>query len=140
MNQPRAGRSESKLPMAAHPQRWIKVNAPVDEGVAGLISALANFPALETVESCAGNDKQGPWVCFRYGAYWENPWRELSEFVLGAFAPALLDAVGDDANVRIQVTPSGQVFGELSIRPGAASEVEAAIRRLPKNLQRAPTP
>ena len=116
--------------MAAHTQTWVKVNAPVDEGVRGIVSALAEFPALETVESCEGNEDEGPWVCFRYGRYWENPWKELSEFVLGTFAPALMEAVGDDASVRIQVTPSKEVFGELSVRPGAASRVEAAIRSL----------
>ena len=113
-----------------HPQTWIKVNAPVDEGVSGLVSALADFPDLETIESCEGNEERGPWVCFRYGAYWHDSWRELAEFVLGEFSPALMDEVGDDASVRIQVTPSKQVFGELSVRPGAAPRVEAAIRRL----------
>jgi len=116
--------------MVTHAQQWVKVNAPVDSGIAGIVSALAEFPSLETVESCEGNEKRAAWVCFRYGAYWKHAWHELSEFIIGILAPRLIDEVGDDASVKIQVTPSGQVFGELSVRPGAASRVEAAIRGL----------
>lgn len=118
------------MTVATHAQKWVKVNAPVDAGVSGIVSALAEFPSLETIESCEGDQDRAGWVCFRYGAYWRNPWRELAEFVLDRFSPALIDAVGDDASVRIQVTPSKQLFGELSVRPGAAPRVEAAIRRL----------
>lgn len=116
--------------MEGHRQAWAKVNAPVDEGVRGIVEALSAFPSLETVESCQGRETSGPWVCFRYGCYWEHPWRDLSEFVLGYMAPELTRIVGDGASVRIQVTPSGVIFGELSVRPGAASEVEAALRKL----------
>ena len=116
--------------MSPHTQIWAKVNAPVDAGVSRIVSALSEFSRLETVESCEGDRERGPWVCFRYGAYWENPWRDLAEFVLGYMAPRLSQIVGDDANVRIQATPGGQIFGELSIRPEAASNVEAALREL----------
>jgi hypothetical protein len=113
---------------------WVKVNAPVDSGIAGIVSELNKFPQLETVESCEGNDKQGPWVCFRYGSYWKNPWSEISKFVLGYLAPRLIESVGDDANIRIQATPSGAIFGELSVRPGAAPRVEAALRELSRDF------
>jgi hypothetical protein len=116
--------------MARHLQKWIKVNAPVDEGISGIVSALGRFPTLETVESCQGNCQKGAWVCFRYGKYWEGGWTEISDFVLGYLAPGLVEAVGDDASVRIQVTTSGQIFGELSIRPGAEHRVEIALRKL----------
>lgn len=119
--------------MEHHSQTWAKVNAPVDQGVRGLIEALSAFPNLETVESCEGSDEQGPWICFRYGDYWEHPWRDLADFVLGYMAPKLVSAVGDDASVRIQVKPSGLVFGELSVRPGAASRVEAALWELARD-------
>jgi hypothetical protein len=116
--------------VAAHNQTWVKVNAPVDQRISGLVATLSLFPSLETVESCEGDEIKGSWICFRYGAYWEHPWHDLADFVLGYMAPRLSQIVGDDANVRIQTTPSGQVFGELSIRPEAASNVEAALREL----------
>ncbi len=113
--------------MAVHEQIWVKVNAPVDSGIAGVVAALAEFDTLETVESCEGTEGTPAWVCFRYGSYWDRPWRPLAEFVLGTLGPALLDAVGDDAGVRIQCTPSGACFGEVTMRPGAALRVRAAL-------------
>lgn len=113
-----------------HIIEWVKVNAPVDKGIKGIISALNEYPYLETIESCEGNNVIGPWVYFRYGSYWENNWRELADFVLGFLAPHLNSLVGDDATLRIQTTPSGNIFGELSIRCGAASRVEAALKKL----------
>ena len=92
------------------------------------------FPSLETIESCEGTATDGAWVCFRYGAYWEHPWHDLVDFVLAFMAPSLTEKVGDDANLRIQATPSGQVFGELSVRPEAVSNVETALRELVKDF------
>ena len=116
-----------------HKQVWAKANILVDQGISGIISALSEFQHLETVESCEGNELNGPWVCFRYGSYWKNSWRELADFVLGYFSPRLIEAVGDDVSVKIQITPSGNIFGELSIRPGATSRVEAALWALARD-------
>lgn len=116
-----------------HSHVWVKVNAPVDSGVSGIVSALSLFPQLETVESCEGDSERGSWVCFRYGSYWKRPWYDLVNFVLGCLGPGIIGQVGDDAGVRIQMTPSGQVFGELSVRPGASQRVESALRLLARN-------
>jgi hypothetical protein len=120
--------------MATHPQTWVKVNVPVDSGISRLVSVLSLFPSLETIESCEGLEGQGAWVCFRYGAYWEHPYRDLAEFVLGYMAPRLVGKVGDDANLRIQTKPSGNIFGELSVRPEAISNVEMALRELARDF------
>ncbi len=116
--------------MSDHPQVWVKVNAPVDEGIRWIVSALGGFPRLETVESCGGSLDKPAWVCFRYGEYWNHGWTELANFVVGYLAPGLVASAGDDVNVRIQVTTSGQIFGELSIRSGAERPVETALRKL----------
>jgi hypothetical protein len=116
--------------MPSHQQVWVKVNAPVDQGVAGIVSALSQFEGLETVESCQGDANRGAWVCFRYGRYWDCEWTELADFFLGYLAPKLVQLVGDDVNLRIQIAPSGQIFGELSTRPGAEHRVETALRKL----------
>jgi hypothetical protein len=120
--------------MKCHSQKWVKVNVPVDEGISGIISALGEFPLLETVESCQGDNVSGPWVCFRYGVYWDNSWCELSNFVLGYLSPRLYETVGDDVSIKIQTTPTGNIFGELSVRPGAASRVEAALWNLARDF------
>ncbi len=41
--------------MAAHPQRWVKVNAPVDEGVAEIVAVPNTVDGLETLQSCQGD-------------------------------------------------------------------------------------
>jgi len=120
--------------MSAHEQTWVKVNAPVDVGIGGLVSALSAFPSLETVESCEGHEGEAAWISFRYGPYWEHQWRDLADFVLAYLVPKLASLVGDDATLRIQATPSGQIFGELSVRPGAAQRVETALRQLARDF------
>ena len=54
--------------MATHPQTWIKVNAPVDEGVAEIVSLLNTVDGLETLQSCQGEpgDREG-YVYFSCG-------------------------------------------------------------------------
>jgi hypothetical protein len=120
--------------MTRHEQTWVKVNAPVDRKIGGIISALGEFPSLESIESCEGGATCPAWVCFRYGSYWKHPWKDLAEFVLGYLAPGLVEALGDDVSVRIQVTSSGQVFGELSVRPGAEYRVEMLLHKLAKGF------
>jgi hypothetical protein len=120
--------------MASHEQSWIKVNAPVDRRISGIISALSEFQSLESIESCEGDEAHSSWVCFRYGSYWDHPWRDLAAFVLGYLAPGLVEELGDDVSVRIQVTPSGQIFGELSIRPGAEYRVEFVLHKLARGF------
>lgn len=97
----------------AHEQVWVKINAPVDRAIGGLISALSAFPKLQTIESCQGNGKEAAWVCFVYGIDAGEAWRELADFVLGYLGPRLAREVGDLASVRIQVTSFGRARGEL---------------------------
>jgi len=116
--------------MKPHKQVFVKVNAHVDSQIAGLVSALSLFPKLETIESCQGSDQQSAWICFYYGNYWDHPWRDLATFIFEYLAPRLIRKVGDDVSIRIQVTPSSRILGELSVRPGATHRVERAIRLL----------
>lgn len=117
-----------------HRQVFVKVNAPVDVGISGIVESLSGFSELETIESCEGSAAEWAWISFRYGRYWEHPWRDLSDFVLQFLAPRLFSIVGDDATVSIQIKPSGLIFGELNIRPGTAPRIEAALRQLSRQL------
>ena len=68
MIQPEALSVESKIPMAEHPQRWIKVNAPIDEGVADIVETLNRVEGLETLQSCQGYPgEQDGYVYFSFG-------------------------------------------------------------------------
>ena len=122
--------------MQSHKQTWAKVNAPVDEAIAGLVGALSTFHQLQTIESCQGDAQEadgqrGAWICFQYGNSWdEDPWRDLAEFVLGDFGPALAELVHDAASVSLQVTEAGRIQGELVVKPGMIVMVTEAVERL----------
>ncbi len=115
-----------------HKQTWAQVNVPVDEGVSGLVSALSGFPRLQTIESCQGDS--APWVCFRYGNYWEHPWRELAEFVFGYLGPQLVNELGDRVDVVVRLTEHGDVQAELWIRHGALERTIETLERLAQEL------
>jgi len=51
--------------MATHTQTWVKVNAPVDERIAELVSLLNRVEGLETLQSCP---KVGRFVVLRAGS------------------------------------------------------------------------
>lgn len=113
-----------------HKQTWVKVNASVDDGVAELVRSLNAFPRLQTIESCQGRSDRPAWVCFSYGEYWNDSWRDLADFVLGYLGPGLARAVGDGASITLRVTNSGLVRAELTVRPGATHATVRGLRRL----------
>ena len=121
-----------------HLQRWVKVNAAVDVGIVDLVSALAAFPKLETIESCQGGSAEALWVCFHYGDYWEHPWREMVAFLFDVLGPGLSERVGDGVTLSVRVTESGVPLAEMFVRPGALSETVEALRELASVAARIP--
>jgi hypothetical protein len=115
--------------MAAHDQVWIKVNAPVDNGIAALVTALSEFPKLQTIESCQGGNEWA-WVCFVYGKHWETPWKELADFVLGFLGPRLTRELGDRIRVSVQVTEAGQIRAEMDVNSTAISATVKLLNEL----------
>ena len=113
----------------AHVLTWAKVNAPVDEGVKMLVEALSAFDGLETVESCEGPPA---WVCFRYGRWWEDPWRALAGFALGRLGPHLATQLGDRVSVQAFFSGTGEVMAELTVREGAMGLTLDALAELGK--------
>ena len=63
--------------MATHPQTWIKVNAPVDERVAEIVSLLNTVDGLVTLQSRQGEpgEREG------YVYFAMVDWKRMSEFV-----------------------------------------------------------
>jgi hypothetical protein len=114
----------------AHKQTWVKVNARVDEEIAGLVETLSLFPKLQTIESCQGYGSRAAWVCFIYGECWED----LTQFVCGYLGVRLAETVGDTASLSIHVSESGTIRGELSIRPGMIDATTSAIRQLARRF------
>jgi hypothetical protein len=128
--------------MNVREQEWAKVNVPVDRGVAGLVSALSEFPGLEIIDSCEGSPGEPAWICFRFGRYWETkePWREIAEFALGFLTPKLFERVGDSAALTIGPTPSGGMLADLAVRPGTQQEVQAALQAMAEEYHRREKP
>ena len=117
-----------------HDQVWTKVNAQVDKGIAPLIEALSEFPALQTLSSCEGYQGRAATVNFRYGADRPEAWRDLTEFVFGFFGPALAKKVGDSARVFVEVTTWGEALGNLNVRPGCVQQVVVAVSGLAREF------
>jgi hypothetical protein len=127
-----------------HKQVWIKVNAPIDEGIAELIEALSSFPMLQTIESCqgdaaepvSGEEGQPAKIFFYYGQHdHAHPYRDIAEFVLGYLGPELMGDLGDRVSVQLDVVTEYIVMGILTVRQGAMRRTIRAIRRLRRNFK-----
>ncbi len=70
--------------MKRHREVFVKVNAPVDEGIAEVVRLLSRIPGLQTIESSQGDpqERRSPaFVLFRLGG-----WAELSQFLALVFS------------------------------------------------------
>lgn len=112
--------------MATHPQRWVKVNAPVDEGVAELVAILNTVDGLETLQSCQGDPgERAGYIYFACG-----DWRRLSQFVFEEIGPPLKEKLDEDATLTIEATGSAEPMAKLSFRAEATGMVVSALREV----------
>jgi hypothetical protein len=112
--------------MATHPQTWIKVNAPVDEGVAEIVSLLNNIEGIVTLDSCQGDpgDRRG-YVYFSCGE-----WKRLSQVVFEQIGPALKGRLDDDATLTVEATNADEPMAKLSFRAEASGMVASALKEM----------
>jgi hypothetical protein len=112
--------------MATHEQTWVKVNAPVDVGVAQIVSALNSVEQIETLQSCQG-ERNGPWgyVYFSFG-----DWNTLCRLVFEKLAPRIREALADDATMEIQATTADRPMAKLSFRAEAAEAVASTLKEV----------
>ena len=112
--------------MATHPQTWIKVNAPVDEGVAEIVSILNTVDGLETLQSCQGEpgNREG-YVYFACG-----DWRRVSQFVFERIGPKLKERLDDDATLTIEASTAEEPMAKLSFKAEATGMVASALREV----------
>lgn len=112
--------------MAAHPQVWIKVNAPVDAGVAEIVAALNGVDGLETLQSCQGNPGESDgYVYFACG-----DWRRMSQFVFEQVGPELKRKLDDDASLIIEATKTDEPMAKLSFRAEATNVVASTLKEV----------
>lgn len=111
---------------ASHRQVWVKVNAPVDEGVAGLVSALSKVDGLETIESCQGSPDGSPaFVFFRLG-----DWRRCGAYLFDHLLPAIPQDLRECVTVEIRSFDRDSTIARLSVEVGAIPAVTACVGML----------
>jgi hypothetical protein len=109
--------------MATHDQTWVKVNAPVDSGVAHVVSILSEFDGLQTLQSCQGDPGQRDgYVYFCCGS-----WQDSCRLVFDRIGPKLKQIAGDDAELTLEAT-GNDPMAKLSFRAEAADTVVSALK------------
>ncbi len=112
--------------MATHEQVWIKVNAPVDSGVAELVSLLNSVDGLETLQSCQGEPgKRDGYVYFACG-----DWNRMCQFVFQEIGPPLKSKVDDDVKLIVEATSADAPMAKLSFKAEAADIVVSALKEV----------
>lgn len=111
-----------------HTQTWVKVNAPVDEGVAELVSALSQIDGLETLESCQGYPgRSNAFVLFRFGT-----WQECGELMFARILPLLSPDLRASTSLRLQAYDTDHAIGRLDVDPAAVPALAGCIRECAK--------
>jgi hypothetical protein len=112
--------------MAAHNQIWVKVNAPVDAGVAELVAVLNSVEGLETLQSCQGDSGgRNGYVYFACG-----DWHRMCEFVFQTIGPKLKSCVDEDATLIVEATSADSPMAKLSFKAEAAAMVVSALKEV----------
>jgi hypothetical protein len=112
--------------MALHPQVWVKVNAPVDAGVAEIVAVLNTVDGLETLQSCQGDPGQSDgYVYFACG-----DWKRVSRFVFEEVGPGLKRRLDEDASLMIEATTADEPMAKLSFKAEATGMVASALREV----------
>ena len=110
-----------------HPQVWAKVNAPVDAGVAPLVSALSRIDGLETIESCQGDSSGAPaFVIFSYGS-----WEKCGALLFGEILPTLRPDLEEYVSLSLESYGSDSVIGRIEVR---ASLLESLSERVSRHM------
>jgi hypothetical protein len=107
--------------MPKHRQVWVKVNAPVDSGVADIISLLSEVPQLQTIDSCQGEEDDYAFVHFYLG-----DWKTTGKFIFDFLEPALRKI--DDTEVSLKVFNASDPSGKIRFRAESKEEVHSALK------------
>jgi hypothetical protein len=110
--------------MGGHEQVWVKVNAPVDAGVAEIVSVLNGVDGLETLQSCQGDaGGESGYVYFACG-----DWQKMCQLVFQRIGPTLKIKVDEDAKLTIDATSSEAPLAKLSFKAEATDIVVSALK------------
>ena len=109
-----------------HAQVWVKVNAPVDAGIAHLVAILNRIDGLYTLDSCEGIAGEKPaHVYFNYG-----DWLQIGDLMFNRIGPALFDRFGSEATVSVEVFNGSDPMGKLAFDKEATNAVAYFLEHL----------
>lgn len=110
----------------AHQQTWIKVNAPIDQGIAPVVALLNEIEGLQTLDSCEGTHGEKPaHVYFYYG-----DWKCIGRFVFESLGPLLALEAGSVGSVSVEVFNGSLPMGKLTFEAEATDVVASVLQRL----------
>jgi hypothetical protein len=109
-----------------HEQVWIKVNAPVDQRMAGMVSLLNSVEGLETLQSCQGEPGgRDAYVYFSYGE-----WADLCKLVFAEVGPALKREFGEDVVLTVEATNAAWPMAKMRFKAEITDSVASALKRV----------
>jgi hypothetical protein len=111
---------------SGHHQVWVKVNAPVDAGIAHVVEILNRIPGLQTLDSCEGIPGKKPaHVYFNYG-----DWKKICRFTFSCLGPKLAKATDGEATASVEVFNGSNPMGKLSFDTEATAKVTSVLEGL----------
>jgi len=109
-----------------HSQVWVKVNAPIDAGIADVVSILNRIEGLHTLDSCEGISGAKPaHVYFNYG-----DWHQIGDLMFNRLGPALFERFGSEATVSVELFNYSEPMGKLSFDKEATPSVASVLDQL----------
>jgi hypothetical protein len=109
-----------------HEQVWVKVNAPVDRGIARIVAILSSIEGLRTLDSCEGIAGYKPaHVYFNFGS-----WAKIGSLMFDRIGPALWERLGSEALVSVEIFNESEPMGKLSFDKEATDVVASLLDQL----------
>ena len=113
-----------------HKQVMVQVNAPVDEGIADLVSALSGIDGVETLESCQGDaGERAAFVVFRFG-----DWRRCGDLLFDRLLPSMHPDLRSGVSVRLEAYDTESARAWIELDPGAVGQMSDCVRRLAASI------
>lgn len=109
-----------------HKQVMVRVNAPVDEGIASLVSALSDVPGVVTPESCQGEAGRNS----AFVVFYMDDWRMCGEFLFDRLLPLMSADLRSSVSLRVESYDTRVARGWITLDPAAIEPMSECIRQL----------
>ncbi len=104
----------------------VRVNAPVDEGIAPLVEALSAVAGVVTMESCQGDEgHSSAFVVFHM-----DDWRACGDLLFDRLLPLMPSSLRSGVSLRVESYDTQIARGWITLDPAAIESVSACVRQL----------